>query len=165
MERTRDFKQSEIDKLNNELRRKYKEVDTKNDEILALKTHNDNLVKENQNLQVMLALLRSAKEVNKSRPPVNATSCTTKIELKMRIMKLEAELEKLKQQQDCDVHPEEQAIDNQAPERAIEVDDKFYDDCAPVQGPIPKEPDEKLYPHSSPNRSSRIWSFFKFFRK
>ena len=36
----------------------------------------------------------------------------------------------------------------------------------PVQGPIPKEPDEKLYwsPRNNQNRS-RIWSFFPKFTK
>ena len=147
------------------------EVEQKKDEIDNLKSQNDALHEENQHLRNLMLSIREKEaqsSIHKGTTENGNDALGEKAILEEKIKSLEDAIEMYKlrlkmaessitngkeviEQVNDRNNNENEKDELQEAEEAIAMED------LPVQGPIPKEPDEKLFFR---DRKSRIWSFF-----
>lgn len=152
----------ELEKIG--LRSLEKDIQSKNEQIENLTTQNDNLINENQHLRNLVSssrkLSRSVSEIIVDQPVPQITDDTQTLQAKMEELQEELDLYKMKLKMSeknledtvksvCETNDNNNYTEDQ--EEIIKMED------LPVQGPIPKEPDEKLFYNRN---TSRIWSFF-----
>ena len=165
----------ETERLKSRINSLYKEIESKNDEIDNFKVINNSLTEENENLKQMIANFYLA-NISSATIDIDAnvsTKCdNNNLILKEKIKSLEEEIEIYKMILESKITPKilpdneilsHNDKNNNIEQRQLaksnnDIEEQLKMEDLPVQGPIPKEPDEKLY--FFPRRKSRIWSFF-----
>lgn len=151
-----------VDKLKQKIEALNKDLEIKADDIDQLRKRNKKLLEENLSFQNIITQIGE----NISYDTCSHNNCIRKEsefeELKQKIKLHEKELEiyrlklaKMKQPSFESSHSDRN--NNSQIELAEEAIIRMED--LPVQGPLPKEPDEKRFFKVS-NRKSQIWSFF-----
>ncbi|XP_075679461.1 uncharacterized protein LOC113797617 isoform X2 [Dermatophagoides pteronyssinus] len=146
----------QLDKLRTKIKILKNEIELKNEENVDLRKKLNNLDMENKNIRkIISSLLDNIICLNHGETSNNNEN---DVKWKEKIAILEEKLLIYKQQFESE-HNDliEIAIEKLQPSES----DRIKMEDLPVQGPIPKEPDEKLFwsPRNNPNRN-RIWSFF-----
>lgn len=162
-----------IDRLKTRINMLCREIELKKDENDYLKSQNDDLSTENQKLKnIMLVTNKTIGAITSGADPLhrekNFQNVDDKNRLEEKIRSLEEEIEMYKlrltmSQTTMEASTSDNTALNDKNNNIEKAEDVLQEEQVkmedlPVQGPIPKEPDEKLF--NLRDRKSRIWSFF-----